>query len=196
MAKRKTTLSDELQAQYKREVARVNKQLYRLEKAYAGNPDKLMETAYGTIMRDIKAEFGEQKRFGKAMPENLKQFRKRMNIISRFYDKPSATLNGMRRVYSERAATLSKKIGKTFTAEDLKDFFDSGIFSALMDRLNFGSGKAMKYWKTIEVQRERVIKQLEEGKKVTFRGRLAKDLNQAGEAIGLDNMLREYLGVK
>ena len=33
MAKRKTTLSDELQAQYKREVARVNKQLYRLEKA-------------------------------------------------------------------------------------------------------------------------------------------------------------------
>ena len=198
MAKRKTTLSDELQAQYKREVARVNKQLYRLEKAYAGNPDKLMETAYGTIQRDIKAEFGEQKRFGKAMPENLKQFRKRMNIISRFYDKPSATLSGMKNVYGKRAATLSKKLGKHFTADDLKNFFDTGIFKALTDR--FGSAKAMKYWKTIEVQRDRVAKHLEEGKKVSFRGRLAKEINlfvnqEAKEMYGVefDAMLRDYL---
>lgn len=191
MARKKTTLSQELQDAYKREVQRVNKQLYRLEKAYAGDPERLMETAYGTLMRDIKAEFGDQKRFGKGMPANIKEMRKRLNMIRRFYEKPSATLSGMKNVYGKRAATLSKKIGKTFTADDLKNFFDTGIFKALKDR--FGSAKAMKYWKTIEVQKDRIAKQLEEGKKVTFRGRLAKDLNEYGEAIGLDDMLREYL---
>ena len=95
MARKKTTLSQELQDAYKREVQRVNKQLYRLEKAYAGDPERLMETAYGTLMRDIKAEFGDQKRFGKGMPANIKEMRKRLNMIRRFYEKPSDALKNL-----------------------------------------------------------------------------------------------------
>lgn len=183
----KTTLSKEMQSEYRRAVQRVNKQLYRLEKAYAGKPDQLQATAYSGIMRDIKKEFGDQKRFGKGMPKNMNEFRKRMNIINRFYEKPSATLSGMKNVYSKRAATLSKKLNTKLTTEDLKNFFDSGLWKALSDR--FGSGKAMRYWKTIEKQKQRVVDQLNAGKKVTFRGALAKDINQ----MGLDSMLRDYL---
>lgn len=183
----KTTLSPEMQENYRREVQRVNKQLYRLEKAYADKPEKLMETAYGSIMRDIKAEFGDQKRFGKSMPANMNEYRKRMNIIQRFYDKPTSTLSGTRRVYENRAETLSGKLGVNVTADDLKAFFDNGLWASL--RGKYDSAKSVKYWATIERQRDRAIKQLREGKKVTFRGRYAKDVN----SIGLDEMLRSYL---
>ena len=187
MAKKKTTLSPELQSMYKREVARVNKQLYRLEKALADKPERLAESAYGTLMKEIKKQFGEQKRFGKEMPADINVFRKRMNIIKRFYEKPSATLSGWRGVHQRRAETYTHKLGINVTADDLKDFFESGLWKALLDR--FGSAKAIKYWKTVEKQKDRVVQQLNEGKKVTFRGRLAKDINE----MGVDSLLREYL---
>lgn len=183
----KTTLSAEMQKNYIRAVQRVNKQLYRLEKAYVDNPEKLMETAYSSIQRDIKAEFGDQKRFGRGMPANVNEYRKRMNIIQRFYDKPTSTLSGMKRVYEGRAKTLSAKLGVTVTADDLKAFFDSGLWKSLYD--HFGSAKALKYWSTVEKQKERVIQQLNSGQKVTFRGRYAGDINK----LGIDSMLRDYL---
>lgn len=187
MAKKKTTLSPELQAMYKREVARVNKQLYRLEKALAGKPERLAESAYGTLMKEIKKEFGEQRRFGKGIPANVNIYHKRMNMIRRFYEKPSATLSGWRGVHQKRAETYTKKLGMNLTADDLKDFFESGLWKELLDR--FGSAKAIKYWKTVEKQKDRIVQQLNEGKKVTFRGRLAKDINE----MGVDDLLREYL---
>ena len=183
-----TTLSAELQANYRREVQRVNKQLGRLEEAYKGREDKLMETAYFSIMRDIKKEFGEDRnRFRYKMPANMNKYRKRMNIIRRFYDKPTSTLSGAKRVYEGRAETLSGKLGVNVTADDLKAFFDSGLWAAL--RGKYDSGKAVKYWATVEHQRDRMIQQLREGKKVTFRGRYAKDVN----SLGLNEMLRSYL---
>lgn len=184
----KTTLSAELQANYRREVKRVNTQLGRLEAAYKGREDKLMETAYFSIMRDIKKEFGEDRnRFRYKMPANMNQYRKRMNIIQRFYDKPTSTLTGTRNVYEKRAETLSGKLGTQVTADDLKSFFDSGLWKSLYD--HFGSAKAMKYWSTIEKQKERAIQQLNAGQKVTFRGRYAGDINK----LGIDSMLRDYL---
>lgn len=192
MARKKTTLSDELQAQYKREVARVNKQLYRLEKHYADRPEFLAQSAYGTLMKDIKREFGEQRRFGKAMPANMAQLRKRLNMIRRFYEKPSATVAGMKKVYAKRAATFSKKFGVTITADEMKDFFENGLWQALTKE--YGSAKSVKFWKTIEVQRERIMKQFEEGKKITFQGRIAADINAFVEETNFDELLREYLG--
>lgn len=198
MAKKKTTLTEEQQALYRREVERVNKQLYRLRIAYKDRPDKLMETAYAKMMRDIKSEFGEQKTFGRSIPENLNVFRSRLNMIRDFYSKPSATLSGLRNVYEKRAATLSEMIGQKFSADDLKNFFDTGIYKALEDR--FGSAKAMKYWKTIEKQKGRIAEQLREGKKISFRGRIAKDLNvyihqeaQSEFGVEFDELLRGYI---
>lgn len=185
---RKTTLSPAQQEEYRLAVQRINKQLRRMEKHYGMEEgSKLYSTAYASAMRDIKSEWGDQKRFGKAMPKNMNEFRKRMNMIRNFYDKPSATLSGIKTIYKKHAETMTQKFGVTITSGDLQSFFDSGVGKELFRA--YGSGKAMRYWKTIVRQKDWIIKKLNEGKKVTVRGRYAKDV----EALGLDDMLREYL---
>ena len=163
MARRKTTLSDEQQSEYRKAVQRVNKQLYRLEKHYAQTGENLMATAYSGIMRDIKSFFGEQKRFSKSMPKTVREFQKYMNAINRFYSKPSATLSGMANVYGKRAKTWSKRMGANITADQMKNVFESGLYKELSDA--FGSKTALKKLGFIQRQRERIMKQMEEGKK-------------------------------
>lgn len=192
MAK-KTTLSKARQEEYRLAVQRVNKQMRRLEKHYGMQEgSKLYSTAYVGIQKYIKKHFGEQKTFSKEMPADMNIFRSRINAIRRFYEKPSSTLSGMHTVYEKHAVTLSRIFSDSektvkITADDLKDFFDNGLWKAVEDK--YGSGKTMRYWRTIERQKGRIIEQLNQGKKVTLRGKYAKDVN----SLGLDSMLREYL---
>lgn len=188
----KTLLSETQQREYRKAVQRVNKQLYRLEKHYTSSGENIMATAYGSLMRDIKSFFGEQKRFSKSMPKTVREFQKYMNAINRFYSKPSATLSGMANVYGKRAKTWSKRMGANITADQMKNVFESGLYKELSDA--FGSKTALKKLGFIQRQRERIMKQLEEGKKISFLGTNAKELNDIvnDSTFNFDKVLRAY----
>ena len=193
MAKKKTTLSPELQATYKREVARVNKQLYRLEKHYAKTGENIMATAYSGILRDIKSFFGEQKRFGKGMPATMREYQKRMNAIRRFYDKPTSTITGKKTVFERRAEGLSRATGSKIDPEQLAALFESGLFRQLIKE-TFGYVTAKKAIGFIQRQGPRIVKDLQQGKKMVFLGRGAATLNNALlEDPEMTNMLERYL---
>lgn len=170
----------------------MNKQLYRLEKHYASTGENIMATAYGSLMRDIKSFFGEQKRFSKSMPKTVREFQKYINAINRFYSKPSATLSGMANVYGKRAKTWSKRMGANITADQMKNVFESGLYKELSDA--FGSKTALKKLGFIQRQRDRILKQLEEGKKISFLGTGAKELNEIvnDPNFQFDSVLRRY----
>lgn len=188
----KTTLSPEQQATYRRAVQRVNKQLYRLEKHYAKSGENILATAYSGILRDIKSFFGDQKRFSKKMPDTVREYQKLMNAINRFYSKPSATISGMQNVYSKRAKTWSKQMGANITADQMRNVFESGLYKQLSDA--FGSRTALKKLGFIQRQRDRILKQLEEGKKISFLGTGAKELNEIvnDPNFQFDSVLRRY----
>ena len=188
----KTALTPSQQAEYRRAVERVNKQLYRLEKHYAKTGENLMATAYSGVQRDIKSFFGEQKRFSKSMPATLRDYQKRMNAINRFYSKPSATITGMQNIYGKRAQSWSKIMGAKITSEQMKNVFESGLYKELTDL--YGSKTALKKLGMIERQKSRIMQQMEAGKKISFLGAGAKELNEAlrSEAFELNDVLRRY----
>lgn len=193
MAKRKTTLTDEMQELYRKEVQRINKQLYRLEKHYAKTDGNIMATAYKGIMRDIKAFFGDQKRFSKSMPVTVREYQKRMNAIRRFYEKPSSTLTGTKNVFQKRAESLSTKSGSKITSEQLMALFETGLFKQLV-KDTFGYVTGVKAIGRIQRQGERILRDLEQGKKITFLGRGAGELNRQLEADPqMTGMLERYL---
>lgn len=192
MAKKGTALSPEQQADYRRAVSRVNKQLYRLEKHYAATGENIMATAYLGLQRDIKSFFGDQKRFSKSMPATVREYQKRMNAINRFYSKPSATISGMANIYGKRAKTWSKRMGANITADQMKNVFESGLYKELTDL--YGSKTALKKLGMIERQKARIMKQIEAGQKITFLGSGARELNEAlrDDNFALDAVLRHY----
>lgn len=192
MAKRNTKLTEEQQEHYRLEVQRINKQLYRLEKHYEETGENIYATAYVGAMRDIKAFFGDQKRFSKSMPVTVREYQKIINAINRFYAKPSATLTGMQNVYGKRAKTWSRKMGADITADQMRNVFESGLYKELTDA--FGSSTALKKLGFIQRQRERILKQLAEGKKITFLGTNAKELNDVvnDPSFKFDPVLRRY----
>lgn len=191
MAKRNTKLTAEQQEHYRLEVQRINKQLYRLEKHYAETGENIYATAYVGAMRDIKAFFGDQKRYSKTIPETVREYQKIINSIKRFYSKPSATLSGMANVYGKRAKTWSKKMKANITADDMRDIFESGLYKAFADV--YGSATVLRAIGMVERQAGRIEELLREGKKVYFIGKGVKDLNDLlGEVKDLDAVLRRY----
>ena len=193
MAKKETKLSPELQETYRREVARVNKQLYRLEKHYASTGENIMATAYAGLMRDIKAFFGEQKRFSKSMPATVREYQKRMNAIRRFYEKPTSTITGKKTVFQRRAEALSKVANAEIDPDQLAAMFETGLFRQLVKE-TFGYVTAVKAIGFIQRQGSRIVKDLQQGKKIVFRGKGAGKLNdKLLEDPEMTNMLERYL---
>lgn len=187
----KTLLSEAQQREYRKAVQRVNKQLYRLEKHYASSGENIMATAYGSVMRDIKSFFGEQKRFSKKMPATVREYQKIINAIKRFYAKPSATIRGMANVYSKRAKTWSKKMNANITADDMRDIFESGLYKEFASV--YGSATVLRAIGMVERQADRLMDLIKQGKKVYFLGQNVKDLNdKLSEIPDLDAVLRRY----
>ena len=187
MARVRTSLSPAQQKQYRTAVERVNKQLYRLEKSAAATGENILDYAYKNIQRDIKSFFGDQKRFSKAMPKTMREFQKRMNAINRFYSMPTSTVSGMKKVYKKRAESISKRMGVTVTADQLKKVFETGLFRELYQQ--YGSKTAMKMIGAIEKQKDKILDQMAAGEKIKFSGEYSRRLNSAG----VDDILERYL---
>ena len=187
-------ISPDLQKEYRRAVERVNKQLYRLEKASAKEGYRgILDYAYRNAMRDIQA-MGGGKRFSKSMPQTMREYRKRMNAIRRFEEKPTSKLTGVKNIYEKRAGTFSKKAGTDIGWEGMAKIFESGLWESLVNR--FESKTAQKMIGRIQKDADKLKEQMARGEAIQFNrhsvyGRM---LNEAmGERGGLSEMLMRYL---
>ena len=187
-------ISPDLQKEYRRAVERVNKQLYRLEKASAKEGYRgILDYAYRNAMRDIQA-MGGGKRFSKSMPQTMREYRKRMNAIRRFEEKPTSKLTGVKNIYEKRAGTFSKKAGTDIGWEGMAKIFESGLWESLVNR--FESKTAQKMIGRIQKDADKLKEQMARGEALQFNrhsvyGRM---LNEAmGGQGGLSEMLMRYL---
>ena len=187
-------ISPDLQKEYRRAVERVNKQLYRLEKASAKEGYRgILDYAYRNAMRDIQA-MGGGKRFSKSMPQTMREYRKRMNAIRRFEEKPTSKLTGVKNIYEKRAETFSKKAGTDIGWEGMAKIFESGLWESLVNR--FESKTAQKMIGRIQKDADKLKEQMARGEAIQFNrhsvyGRM---LNEAmGGQGGLSEMLMRYL---
>ena len=187
-------ISPDLQKEYRRAVERVNKQLYRLEKASAKEGYRgILDYAYRNAMRDIQA-MGGGKRFSKSMPQTMREYRKRMNAIRRFEEKPTSKLTGVKNIYEKRAGTFSKKAGTDIGWEGMAKIFESGLWESLVNR--FESKTAQKMIGRIQKDADKLKEQMARGEAIQFNrhsvyGRM---LNEAmGGQGGLSEMLMRYL---
>lgn len=187
-------ISADLQKEYRRAVERVNKQLYRLEKAstregYTG----ILDYAYRNAMRDIQA-MGGGKRFSKSVPQTMREYRKRMNAIRRFEEKPTSKLTGVKSIYEKRAGTFSRKAGADINWEGMAKIFESGLWESLVSR--FESKTAQKIIGRIQKDREKLKEQMARGEVIQFNrhsvyGRMLNE--ELGGPGGLTEMLSRYL---
>ena len=173
---------------------RVNKQLYRLEKASAKEGYRgILDYAYRNAMRDIQA-MGGGKRFSKSMPQTMREYRKRMNAIRRFEEKPTSKLTGVKNIYEKRAGTFSRKAGTDIGWEGMAKIFESGLWESLVNR--FESKTAQKMIGRIQKDADKLKEQMARGEAIQFNrhsvyGRM---LNEAmGGQGGLSEMLMRYL---
>ena len=186
-------ISPELQKEYRRAVERVNKQLYRLEKASAREGyTGILDYAYRNAMRDIKA-MGGGKRFSKSVPQTMREYRKRMNAIERFESKPPSKLTGVKNIYEKRAETFSKKAGTDINWEGMAKIFESGLWESLVNR--FESKTAQKMIGRIQKDAEKLREQMKAGEVLQFNthsvyGRM---LNAEMGENGISEMLMRYL---
>lgn len=196
MAKKKSYLSESEKKRYVQEVWRINKQLQRLEAKYQKTGKNIWETAYKGIIRDIESIYGTgARRFRDSemwMPTTRRQYMKRMNMIRRFYEKPSSTIHGMRAVYEKRANTWSKRMNAKITPELMMKVFETGLYKELTDA--FGSKTALKKLGFILRQKDRIMKLMEKGEKIYFLGTGAKELNDIinSPEFNLDSALRNF----
>lgn len=186
-------ISPDLQKEYRRAVERVNKQLYRLEKASAREGyTGILDYAYRNAMRDIQA-MGGGKRFSKSVPKTMREYRKRMNAIERFESKPTSKLTGVKNIYEKRAETFSKKAGTDINWEGMAKIFESGLWESLVNR--FESKTAQKMIGRIQKDAEKLREQMKAGEVLQFNthsvyGRM---LNAEMGENGISEMLMRYL---
>lgn len=141
----KKQITPEMVTEYKKMVQAANKRLYRIESDYAKRPgyQAMKEYAYAKAQQDIKAIWGPQKRFGKAVPTSYREYQKAYNALEDFMGAKTGTLSGVKGVYERRANTLNDKYGWGFSWQDLAKMFESGMYEKLKAK-GYGSETTFK----------------------------------------------------
>lgn len=198
MAKRKankhTTLTQEQQETYFRAVERVNKQMQRLEKYQAKHGGKITQYAYKVLQADIKQFFGPgKKRFSRTdIPRDMRSYLARMNAIEAFYKMPTATITGHKEIFDKRAVSLSMKIGKDISGDQLRKVFETGLFDQLME--HYGSETSLQAIKEIDENKDDLLEQINSGDKIVYKSEILQRLNT--EIKGMEefnDVLANYL---
>lgn len=195
-------------ADYIKAVKRINRQLQRIAKASREGGEDYTDYAYRLAMYDIKSIFGyahggrERRTFSTVIPTtktgkpDQRRMAKVMRAIERFYEHPTATLTGIKDIYSKRAKTLSAKFGleegEELTANQLKKLFDSGLWRDLKKE-GYGSKTIVKIIGDITKQKNELKEQLKKGDSIIeidsrYSKRILKVFNKDPDAIA------EYLG--
>ena len=128
--------------EYKRMAWRLDKQLYRLEKASLKPQYKnILKYGYAKMVKEIQTFKPGSKRWGQSVPKGtdykkmLKELNKRMSVMREIEKLPSFSIKRLKQVYGKAAATISKKIGLSkgneLTWQDVADFYGSSLAEVL-----------------------------------------------------------------
>lgn len=190
MAKAKTTLSADEQTQYRKMMQRVNKRITRLHsEAKKAGYEEIVNYAYRGFANDLKS-MGMDKYMSKSMPENRKEFRKRMSAMNRFIKSPTSSVGGVKKMYAKRAKTMSKKLGLNLTWQDLAKVFETGLWETL-DEAGYGSKSIFKVVAEIHADQKDIKKKLKAGEAIQFKGEMEKRMLPEVSSKILERYLKE-----
>ena len=184
----------ELLSKYKRKAKLADDYMRRLERLSKENRQYrgVLQFAYATAQRDIKAWSGKTaKRFDTKPPRTKQGLEAKIRDIEKFLESPTATKRGIKKYYEERAKTMSERYGVSANWEDMHKFYTRGIFDDFDRR--FGSRTALIAFGKIQKNARQIKKALKES---------SVDIYVAGEFEGEDlpvrraiqTMLSDYRG--
>lgn len=173
MAKARTTLSADEQAQYRKMMQTVNKRITRLHsEAKKVGYEEITNYAYKGFSRELQG-MGMGKYMSKSMPADRKEFRKRMSAMNRFISAPTSSVGGVKKMYEKRAKTMSKKLGLDLTWKDLAKVFETGLWDTL-DEAGYGSKSIFRVVAEIHEEKDTLKKKLKAGDSIQFKGEMEK----------------------
>lgn len=154
-----------LLSEYKTLAKKADRRLRSLEAEVVKNEGfkQATEWAYARAMRDIQTRFGlEATRFDKKLP---KAYTKQMILgaisdVQTFLSSKSSTVTGIKQTYIKQADTMSKQLGTTVTAADIKALFDSGTWDKLRGKMT--SAQIWKRLATLKKDASKIKKEIQE----------------------------------
>ena len=161
---------DELMAEYKRTSQRLDKQLYRLEKASQNKREykNLTKFAYEKMQKEIQNWSPGNTRWGRTVPggKDLKQkvrnLQKKLNVMKDLEKLPSFSIKKMKDIYGRAAATINKDYNTNFEWQDIADFYGSAA-AEWMDS-QYGSNTVVvalgKFKKMSDKKKDKLVEQI------------------------------------
>lgn len=178
-----------LQTRYNAARKTANRRMARLEKL-AENPDyyAVLGYAYKNAANDLM-RLGSTSKYGRfpgdvgrmsADKTNISKLKAYIATAEEFLRSESSTKTGIDKIYNRRADTLNKKMGTSFTGDDIKTWFDSSIWKKLSEK--YGSKTAMKVIAKIQDNAEKIRADIEDARLSHRR----IDIDELKDVDGLD----------
>lgn len=158
-------------AEYRKLAKRANTRMLRLERL-AENPEykAVLGYAYKNVANDLK-RLGSNAKYGR-FPMDILRFSAEETDLGKLNDfiakakdflaAPSSTKTGIDKVYNQRADTLNKKMGTSFSGNDMKTWFDSTTWKKISAK--YGSKTAMKVIAKVQDNAEKIRADIEDAR--------------------------------
>lgn len=161
----------ELKTEYRTLAKRANTRMLRLERL-AENPEykAVLGYAYKNAANDLKA-LGSNSKFGRfptdilrlsADDTNIRSLQAYIATAKEFLESPSSTKSGVDKTYNQRAETLNRSMGTSFSGDTLKTWFDSTVWKKISAK--YGSKTAMKVIAKVQDNAEKIRADIEDAR--------------------------------
>lgn len=174
---------DKLLKEYKTTAYRLDKQLYRLEKASKEKAQykNITKYAYERMQKEIQNWSPGNTRWGRTVPggKNLKQkyknLQKKLNVMKDLEKLPSFSIKKMKDIYGRAAAKINRDHGTNFEWQDIADFYGSAA-AEWMDS-QYGSDTVVialgKFKKMSDKRKAKLVEQITENPNKRITGDIA-----------------------
>lgn len=153
---------ESLEKWYRRLAKTADQRLVRLESyAHDTHFNSIKRWAYNVAKNDVKRWSGasDQPRFNTKPPENAEDLLAKISDIRKFLEMKTSTKAGVKAFYVQRAKTINKNYGTSFSWEQLANYYESGLNKVWDDK--FGSKTALKMIGKIQKNNKKKIKDIE-----------------------------------
>ena len=124
---------DKLLKEYKTTAYRLDKQLYRLEKASKEKAQykNITKYAYERMQKEIQNWSPGNTRWGRTVPggkdlkQKYKNLQKKLNVMKDLEKLPSFSIKKMKDIYGRAAKTINQAHGSNLSWQDIADFYGS-----------------------------------------------------------------------
>lgn len=169
-AAERTNYVNQLKADYRKLAITANRRMTLLEKL-SNNPDygAVLGYAYKNVAYNLQSLGETSGRFShdieklSAEETDIRHLSALIASAKEFLQSPTSLKSGIDKVYGKRANTLNKKYGTSFTADNMKTFFESRIFEKMNQK--YGSKVTMRIIGTIQNNAKNVIDSIEKARK-------------------------------